>query len=94
MLGNLFQVVGKERKRGNDCAEHGNIGGNDPADVVDETASESAFDAIETLVHVVTELIKSAVYFVESAVYCIKASVYCSKSAVYFVESSIHCSKS
>jgi hypothetical protein len=69
MLGNLFQVVGKERKRGNDCAEHGNIGGNDPADVVDETASESAFDAIETLVHVVTELIKSPVNFVESSVY-------------------------
>jgi hypothetical protein len=94
MLGNLFQVVGKERKRGNDCAEHGNVGGNDPADVVDEATSEAAFDAIETLVHVMAEFIKSAVYFVESAVYCIKASVYCSKSAVYFVESSIHCSKS
>jgi hypothetical protein len=94
MLGNLFQVVGKERKRGNDCAEHGNVGGNDPADVVDEATSEAAFDAIETLVHVMAEFIKSAVYFVESSVDGIESAINCSESSIDCVKSSIDCVKS
>ena len=82
MFGNLFEVVGKECERGNDRAKYCNIRGNYPADVVDEAAGEAAFDAIETLVHVMAEFIESAVYFVEPSVDGIKSSIYRVESRV------------
>jgi hypothetical protein len=86
MLGNLFQVVGKECERGNDRAKYCDIRSNYPANVVDEATGEAAFDAIETLVHVVTQFVKSSVYFVESSVDGIKSPVYFVESSVYRVE--------
>jgi hypothetical protein len=82
MFGNLFEVVGKECERGNDRAKYCNIRCNYPANVVDEAAGEAAFDAIETLAHVMAQFIESAVYFVEPSVDGIKSSIYRVESRV------------